>query len=68
MAKWQKVYSTNILHQAEIVKGVLEEHGLKPVIINKKDQLYHFGHYEVHTSPDEVMESINIIKNEIRFE
>ncbi len=37
MGKWQKVYSTNILHRAEIVKAVLEDQGLQPVIISKKE-------------------------------
>lgn len=68
MSKWQKVYSSNILHRAEIVKAVLEEHGLKPVIINKKDQLYLFGHYEVHTASEHVIEAIKIIKDDIHFE
>ncbi|MDQ3536925.1 MAG: hypothetical protein M3421_15000 [Bacteroidota bacterium] len=68
MGKWQKVYSTNILHRAEIVKAVLEDQGLQPVIISKKDQLYHFGHYEVHASPEDVIKAIKIIKDDIQFE
>lgn len=67
MSKWQKVYSTNILHRAEIVKAVLEDNGLQPVIINKKDQLYHLGHYEIHTSPEDVIKAIKIIKDDIQF-
>ncbi len=67
MSKWQKVYATNVLHRAEIVKAVLEEQGLQTVIINKKDQLYHFGHYEVHASPEDVIKAIKIIKDDIQF-
>ena len=68
MGKWQKVFTTEMVYRAEIVKAVLEENGLIPVIINKKDNAYQIGHYEIHVGPEDVLKAIKIIKDDIRFE
>lgn len=68
MGKWQKVFTTEIVYRAEIVKAVLEENGLSPVIINKKDHAYQIGHYEIHVAPEDVLKAIKIIKDDICFE
>ena len=67
MDKWQKVYSDTSMHKAEIVKGVLEQHNLNPVLINKQDSSYKFGNYEIYVNPDEVIKAIKVINDEIRF-
>lgn len=67
MDKWQRVYSDPSMHKAEIVKAVLEEHDLKPVLINKQDSSYKFGNYEIYVNPDEVIRAIKLINDEIRF-
>ncbi len=68
MSEWQKVFSAFESYKAEIVKDVLENHGLNPVIINKQDSSYsNFGQFEVHVSADEVIKSLNIIENDINF-
>lgn len=67
MKNWQKVYFSDKVYRADIVKSVLEEKGLQPVIINKKDTSYHFGHYEVFVPIEEVLQAIKIITDDIRF-
>jgi hypothetical protein len=69
MTKWQCVYKTEILHRAEIVKAVLEGNEISPMIINKKETAYQLmGHYEIHVMPDNVLEALKIIRDEIVFE
>jgi hypothetical protein len=68
MSNWQKVYTAEQIIRAEIVKAVLEEHELQPVIINKKDSAYNLGQYEVHVDSDNVLKAIKIIRDDIRFE
>jgi hypothetical protein len=68
MSKWQVVYKSRLLHKAEIVKGVLEEKNFNPVIIGKQDSLYKIGYFEVLVYPDEVIEAIKIIEDEINIE
>jgi len=67
MDKWQKVYTDHLLHKAEIVKAILEEHNLNPVIINKQDSNYKIGNFEIYVKPDEVLYAIKLIEDEITF-
>lgn len=68
MAKWQKVFITDVAHRAEIVKGVLEDFGITAVILNKKDSSYNnFGNHEVLVLPDDVIRAKRIIQNDIDF-
>ncbi|MBV6645980.1 MAG: DUF2007 domain-containing protein [Cyclobacteriaceae bacterium] len=68
MTDWQKVYEDNTSYRVEIVKAILEDHQLKPVIVNKKDAAYQFGTFEVHVASDQVLRALKIIKDEINFE
>ena len=68
MSNWQKVYEDTSGHRAEIVKAVLEDKDLNPVLVNKKDSAYQFGQFEVHVAPDNVLRAIKTIKDEINFE
>jgi membrane protease YdiL (CAAX protease family) len=68
-ADWQKVFATDKLHQAEIVKAVLDDHAMNPVLINKKDSSYdNFGEVEIHVSSEHTLKARHIIQNEISFE
>lgn len=64
---WKTVYKTENPQRSEIVKSILEEKGLSPVIINKKDSAYLFGLMEVQVNVEEVLSAIRIIE-EIKFE
>lgn len=37
---WVKVYSSSYSHIIEIVKGLLAEHGIKAVEVNKTDSMH----------------------------
>lgn len=37
---WVKIYYTNQLFRAEIIKGMLEENGINVVLINRQDSSY----------------------------
>jgi len=68
MIPWQKVYEVSSPVRAEIVKGVLEQHGIVALIINKKESAYQIhGYYEVMVPNDQVLSAVNIIENEITF-
>ena len=68
MKNWQVVYKSENTHRAEIVRAILEDKNLNPVLISKKDSNYHFGLFEVYVSPDNVIPALKIIDNEIKFE
>ncbi|UII34320.1 DUF2007 domain-containing protein [Fulvivirga ulvae] len=68
MKGWQKVFETDQSYHAEIVKDVLEDNNITPVLINKRDSsLNNFGQYEVHVASEDVLRALQIIKNDINF-
>lgn len=66
-SRWQKVYDTNLNYRAEIVKSVLMDHGIPSVLVDKQDTAYHFGLVEVYVAPDDVINAIKIVQNDISF-
>lgn len=68
MSKWQKVFSDKQEYRAEIVRAVLEDKGLNPVLISKQDSSIHnWGYFEVHVEPTNVLSALQIIKDDIKF-
>ncbi|SDK83426.1 Putative signal transducing protein [Catalinimonas alkaloidigena] len=67
MKNWQRVYSTQQAYRAEIVRAVLTDAGLNPVVVNKQDSAYLFGFQEVYVAPEHVLLAIKIIEDEITF-
>ncbi len=67
MDNWQKVYDDTSEHRTSIVKSILEDNDLNPVLINKKDASYQFGSFEVHVAPDNVIKALKIIQDDIDF-
>lgn len=61
---WQKIYSSAYEHKLEIVKAVLEDEGIRSVIMNKKDSAYLFGELELYVHPDDVLKAKQIINKE----
>jgi hypothetical protein len=68
MENWIKVFETEAQVRAEIVKGVLEEHGIQAVVLNKKETVYQiFGTYHVLVQRDDSISAATIVQNEITF-
>ena len=70
-SKWQKVYSTDLKYRAEIVRAVLEDQGMHPVIVDKQDTMYQvssWGKVELYVAPENVLRAMKIIRDDIRFE
>lgn len=68
MKNWSKVFEDGSPVRVEIVKGVLEAHGIGAFILNKKEFAYKIhGHYEVMVPEPDAMRAANIIQNEITF-
>ena len=68
MRDWQCVYRDSLEYRAEIVKAVLEDQELSPVVLNKKDSAYQFGTFAVLVAPEYIIKAIKIINDEIKFE
>ncbi|MEO9872904.1 putative signal transducing protein [Ekhidna sp.] len=68
MHDWQSVFKDDREYRALIVKDVLEDLDMHPVIVNKKVSAYGFGNFEIFVAPDQVIRAIKVIKEEIKFE
>jgi hypothetical protein len=68
MKDWQIIYKTGNGFHAEMVKGILDENEMQPVLVDKKDTSYHFGLFEIYVAPENVMRALKIIEHDIRFE
>lgn len=67
--EWPRVFDSDKLHRAEIVKAVLIDREIKALIVSKKDSVYdNFGYHHVHVEPANVMLALKIIQDEINFE
>ena len=66
MNNWQRVFSHELGYKAQLVRSVLEESGLNPVLLSKKDSSYNnFGLFEIYVSPDHVLKAIRIINDNL---
>lgn len=68
MNNWQSVYKDEHLHRVEIVKAVLQDHGMNPVVVDQKISAHGLGVLEVRVAPDFVIRAIKLIKEDIKFE
>ncbi|MHC1708311.1 MAG: DUF2007 domain-containing protein [Bacteroidales bacterium] len=62
-SNWVKIYSSSLVHEVEIFRGMLEENGIEAVIINKKDSAYLFGEAELYVTADDAFDAKQLISN-----
>ncbi|MGQ8337661.1 putative signal transducing protein [Sunxiuqinia sp. A32] len=61
---WVVVYETSLEYQAEIAREVLENNGIKAVVLNQKDSSYMtFGPIEVYVHQSNKEKSIELLKD-----
>jgi len=61
---WQLLYSTNIIHEAELIKNLLEHNDIDSIIMNKKDSFYvSVGDVEVYVQRDDLIKAKFVIDN-----
>ncbi|MFK7952518.1 MAG: hypothetical protein AB8B73_06700 [Ekhidna sp.] len=67
MRDWQSIFKDAREHRAEIVKAVLDDMGMNPVLINKTISQYGMGNFEIFVAPEHVIRAIKTIKEDINF-
>ena len=61
---WVKIYTTADEIKAQMVKDVLENNGIRSVILNKKDSSYVvIGDVEIYVNRDNVLKAMTLIKS-----
>ena len=60
---WEQVFETTQEYQASIARDLLEEAGIKVVVINQHDSVYRtFGEFLVYVPENETERALEIIK------
>jgi hypothetical protein len=62
---WSVVYRSGHEYQAALVVEILEQHGLHPVLLDKKDDEFHIGEVEVYVAPEEAEKAIAVISENV---
>jgi hypothetical protein len=56
--QWEKVFSTNAMYQADILKALLEEENIVSIVVNKQDSSYlSFGDVEVYVKSEDILKA-----------
>jgi hypothetical protein len=63
MEGWSCIYTTTFIHEAELVKGMLEENLITAIVVNKQDSVYLFGDIEIHVPNANAFEATQLIKS-----
>jgi hypothetical protein len=60
---WKVIFTSNELHLSEIAKQVLQENGIKSILLNKMDSAYpSIGHIEVLVREDDQQAAKQLLK------
>jgi len=59
--EWIKIYSFETQYQAELTKGLLEQNGVKSVVVNAKDSLFLLGEYELYVQQNDEKKAAAIV-------
>ncbi len=61
---WTEVYTTTHEYKVSMAKDLLENEGLKAVVINQHDSAYQtFGEFSVHVAEKDVEKALELLKN-----
>jgi hypothetical protein len=61
---WTEVFITAHEYKASMAKDVLENEGIKAVVINQHDSAYQtFGEYSIHVAESDAEKALQLLKN-----
>ncbi len=63
---WSKVFESGQQFQVEIIKGMLKEHDIEAVSLNKQDSAYHIGAVELYVPVEDAFRAKQIIEKSQR--
>ena len=62
MDGWTCIYTTTFIHEAELIRGMLEENRITAFLVNKQDSVYLIGEIEIHVPNADAFEATQLIK------
>jgi hypothetical protein len=65
---WILIYRSDEEYQAFVIKQLLEEHSLHPVLMDRKDDEFRLGQAEVYVAETEAEKAKEVIQNNMEPE
>jgi hypothetical protein len=65
---WVMVYRSAHEYQTSLVKDVLEQNGLHPVVLDRKDDEFMIGEVELYVAPEEEADARKVISDNVSDE
>ena len=67
MNNWTVIFESSFAHEIQIVKALMEEHGIRTVEVNKNDSAYpSSGAIELYVNKEDAVRARHFIKTQIR--
>ncbi len=64
MGNWTLIFSAGSPHEAEMVRGRLEEHGIRAVVMDQGSSPYPpLAEVGVYVEPDHVVRALHLVRN-----
>lgn len=64
MGNWTLIFSAGSPHEAEMVRGLLEEHDIRAVVMDQGSSLYPpLAGAGVYVEPQEAVRALHIVRN-----
>lgn len=63
MKDWKKVYSVSKRVKAELIKGMLSQHGIESMELSSKDSSFLIGSIDIYVKPQDEEKAKQLIKN-----
>jgi hypothetical protein len=60
---WVVIFTSGKQYEIEMISGMLSEHDIESVIVNKQDSAYLFGEFELYVNRDEILRAKTLIQN-----
>lgn len=61
--KWIQIFSSTDAFHVEVIKGLLTEHSIECVVVNKKDSFYLIGEVELYVNVEDVFRANQLISD-----
>ncbi len=58
---WIMIYQADEEYKADIIRQLLENHGLHPVLMDKKDDEFRIGQVEIFIAPEEAEQATRVM-------
>ncbi len=65
---WKLIYRSTEEYKAEIIKQLLTDNGLHPVLLDHKDSEFGLGEAEIYISPLELVEAKRVMEENENLE